>query len=169
MRGHNPDLAWSAQTLRMPAWLWLNLAAMAAATLHILLDFGVGLFSLRGQLAPSEAALLMLITLIHVWWVISFATGAQGVTGGIASLAVLAVGWTLLTNGFPIVFCPPACAEAAPLSDVAHIASLVFGTLAPLSALWALWRARTRVGAALPAIALVLVIPTVVAFSNTDI
>jgi hypothetical protein len=44
----------------MSAWLWLNLAAMGAATLHILIDFGIGLFSLEGQLATSEAALLVL-------------------------------------------------------------------------------------------------------------
>ncbi len=90
----------------MPAWLWLNLAAMGAATLHILIDFGIGLFSLEGQLATGEAALLVLIALIHVWWAISFAAGAQGSGGGGASAAVLAAGWTLLTNGYPIVFCP---------------------------------------------------------------
>ena len=59
-KGRSPDLAWSAQTWRMSAWLWLNLAAMGAATLHILIDFGIGLFSLEGQLATSEAALLVL-------------------------------------------------------------------------------------------------------------
>lgn len=153
----------------MPAWLWLNLAAMGAATLHILIDFGIGLFSLEGQLATGEAALLVLIALIHVWWAISFAAGAQGSGGGVASAAVLAAGWTLLTNGYPIVFCPPTCAEAAPLSDVAHVGSLVFGTIAPLGAIWSLWRTRTRVGAVLPASALLLVIATVVAFSYTDI
>ncbi len=48
-KGHSPGLAWSGQTVRMPAWLWLNLATMAAATMHILIDFGIGLFSLKGS------------------------------------------------------------------------------------------------------------------------
>jgi hypothetical protein len=53
------------------------------------------------------------------------------VGGGVASAAILGLGWTLLTNGYPIVYCPPRCPEAAPLSDVAHLASIVFGIAAP--------------------------------------
>ncbi len=48
-KGRSPDLAWSAQTWRMSAWLWLNLAAMGAATLHILIDFASDLFPLRAS------------------------------------------------------------------------------------------------------------------------
>jgi hypothetical protein len=38
------DLAWLGQSWRLPLWLWLSLAAMAVSTLHIPVDFGVGLF-----------------------------------------------------------------------------------------------------------------------------
>jgi hypothetical protein len=38
------DLAWSGQSWGLPLWLWLSLAAMAVSTLHIPVDFGVGLF-----------------------------------------------------------------------------------------------------------------------------
>jgi len=149
----------------MPAWLWLNLAAMASAILHILIDFGVGLFSLQGRLSFAEAATLVLISLIQIWWVASLAAGAQGNGGGIASAAVLSLGWAALTNGYPIVFCPPSCSEAAPLSDVGHVGSIVFGAAAAVAALWALWRGRPHVGWLLPTGALLLVVGTITALS----
>jgi len=44
------QFAWSARTWRMPPWLWLGLLTMFASALHITLDFGVGLFDLKGTL-----------------------------------------------------------------------------------------------------------------------
>ena len=163
------DLAWSGQSWRLPLWLWLSVAAMVAGTLHILLDASVGLFPARGTLAPTVAAALVLISLIHAWWAISLAAGARGVGGGVASAAILGLGWTLLTNGSAIVYCPPPCPEAAPLSDVAHIASLVFGIVAPAAAAWALWRRRARVGWVLPVGALVLVVATIWALAGAAV
>lgn len=164
------DLAWSGQSWRLPLWLWLGLAAMALSTLHILLDFGVGLFPIeRGRLSPAVGATLVLVSLIHVWWGVSLAAGANGNGGGVASVAILGLGWTLLINGYPIVFCPPLCPYAAPLSDVAHVGSIVLGIAAPAAAIWALWRVRVRVGWALPAGALVLVVATVLALSRAAV
>jgi hypothetical protein len=160
------DLAWSGQSWRLPLWLWLSLAAMMAGTLHILLDASVGLFPARGTLAPAVAAALVLISLIHAWWAISLAAGARGVGGGVASAAILGLGWTLLTNGSAIAYCPPPCPAGAPLTDVAHIGSLVLGIVAPAAAIWALWRRRVRVGWVLPAGALVLVVATIWALAN---
>jgi hypothetical protein len=167
------DLAWSGQSWRLPLWLWLGLAAMAVGTLHILLDFGVGLFPLRGRLSPAEGATLLLVSLIQVWWSVSLMAGAHGNGGGVASTAVLGLGWTLLINGSSIMYCPPLCPEAAPLSDVAHVGSLVLGIAAPAAAIWALcwalWRRRVRVGWALPAGALLLVVATVLALSRAAV
>jgi hypothetical protein len=160
------DLAWSGQSWRLPLWLWLSLAAMMAGTLHILLDASVGLFPARGTLAPAVAAALVLISLIHAWWAISLAAGARGVGGGVASAAILGLGWTLLTNGSAIAYCPPPCPAGAPLTDVAHIGSLVLGIVAPAAAIWALWRRRARVGWVLPVGALVLVVATIWALAN---
>src|SRR3954451_18384182 len=140
------DLAWSGQSWRLPLWLWLSVAAMAAGTLHILLDASVGLFPARGTLVPAVAAALLLISLIQACWAISLAAGARGVGAGVASAAILGLGWALLTNGSAIVFCPPRCPYAAPLSDVAHISSIVLGVVAPAAAIWALWRRRARGG-----------------------
>src|SRR5215218_1259413 len=170
------DLAWSGESWRLPLWLWLGLGAMAAGTLHFLLDASVGLFPARGTLAPTVAAVLVLISLIHGWWAISLAAGARGVGGGVASAAILGLGWTLLTNGSAIVYCLPPCPEGAPLTDVAHIGSLVLGIVAPAAAIWALWRQRVRVGIpmrsisvvdwTLPVGALVLVVATIWALAN---
>ncbi len=162
-------LAWSGQSWRLPPWLWLSLAAMAVSTMHILLDFGVGLFPLRDSLSPAVGAVLVLISLIHAWWGVSLAAGARGMGGGVASAAVLGLGWTLLTNGYPIVECPPPCPYAAPLTDVAHVGSIVLGIVAPAAGIWALWRGRVRVGWVLPAGALVLVVATVWALSRAAV
>ena len=161
------NLAWSGQSWRLPLWFWLSLAAMAVSMMHILLDFGVGLFDMQGRLAPPLAAVVLLVPLIQAWWCLSLAAGARGAGGGVASAVILGLGWTFLTNGYAIVFCMPPCPYAAPLSDVAHIGSLVLGIVAPAAGIWALWRARVRVGLVLPAGALVLVLATVWALSKT--
>ena len=44
-------LAWSGRDWRMPVWLWVGLATMFFSALHIILDFGVGLFDLHGTRA----------------------------------------------------------------------------------------------------------------------
>ena len=160
------DLAWSGRSWRLPLWLWLSLAAMTVSTMHILLDFGVGLFPLRGRLSPAVGAVLVLISLIHAWWGVSLAAGAHGNGGGVASAAILGLGWTLLTNGYPIVECPPPCRYAAPLTDVAHVGSIVLGIVSPAAGIWALWRRRVRVGWPLPVGATVLVVATVWALSR---
>lgn len=142
---------------------------MVVGTLHILIDFGVGLFPMRGSLSYSEGATLVLVSLIHVWWCVSFVAGTHDDGGGVASAAVLALGWTALTNGSAIVFCPPACPYAAPLSDVAHVGSLGLGVLAAAVAIVTLWRRRMRVRWALPTGALALVVATIVALANATV
>ena len=43
------QLAWSGRDWRMPVWLWAGLATMFVSVLHIIIDFGVGLFGLHGR------------------------------------------------------------------------------------------------------------------------
>ena len=160
------SIAWSGQTWRMPPWLWLSAAAMTIATMHILLDASVGLFPAQDTLAPMVAAIFVLIALIHAWWAISLAAGASGAGGGVASAAVLGLGWTFLTNGSAIAYCMPICPKGAPLTDIAHIGSLVLGIVAPAAAIWALWRQRPQVGWVMPVIALVLVVSTIWVLAN---
>src|SRR5215204_3967782 len=140
------QLAWSGRDWRMPVWLWVGLATMFVSALHIIIDFGVGLFDLHGTLILTEAATLVGVALIQVWWAISFMAGARGNGSGVASAGILGAGWAALTNGFPIVYCPPVCEEARPLTDLGHVGSIVFGILLALVTIWSLWRARVRPG-----------------------
>lgn len=163
------QLAWSGRDWRMPAWLWVGLATMFVSALHIIIDFGIGLFDLHGPLALTEASTLVGVALIQVWWAISFIAGAQGNGGGVASAGILGAGWAALTNGFPIVYCPPVCEEARPLTDVGHIGSIAFGIMLVLVATWSLWRARERPGWFMPAVAAALVVGTLVSLASTPI
>ena len=153
----------------MPAWLWIGLATMFVSVLHIVIDFGVGLFDLHGTLSLTEAATLVGVALIQLWWAISFMAGGQGNGSGVASAGILGAGWAALTNGYPIVFCPPVCKEARPLTDLGHVGSIVFGILLALVAIWSLWRARVRPGWFMPVVAAALVVGTVVSLANTSI
>jgi hypothetical protein len=169
--GHvgSEQLAWSGHDWRMPVWLWVGLATMFVSVLHIIIDFGVGLFDLHGTLSLTEAATLVGVALIQLWWAISFMAGAQGNGSGVASAGILGAGWAALTNGFPIVYCPPVCEEARPLTDLGHVGSIVFGILLAIVAIWSLWRARARPGWFMPAVAAALVVGTFVSLANTPI
>jgi hypothetical protein len=84
---------------------------MAVSALHILVDFGVGLFPMRDSLWLVEGATLLPVCFIHAWC-ISLAAGIHGNDGGVANAAMLGLGWTALTNGYPIVCCLPVCCAA---------------------------------------------------------
>ena len=103
-------MEWDGRGWRMPVWLWLGLATMFFDVLHIIIDFGVGLFDLHGTLSLTEGATLVGVALIQLWWAISFLAGARGNGSGVASAGILGAGWAALTNGFPIVYCLP-CAR----------------------------------------------------------
>ncbi len=145
---------------------WLGLAALAFGSLHILLDFGIGLFPTQGPVSAAVAASFILTSLILLWWAVSMAAAVSGLGGGLASVAVLAFGWTLLTNGYSVVFCPPPCPVAAPLADVAHLGSLASGLAATVGAAWALRQRRLRAGWRLPAGAAALVLASIIALGN---
>jgi len=166
MHGTEPIRHQPTPTFRFGAAEWLGLAALAFGSLHILLDFGVGLFPTQGPASAAVAAVFVLTSLLLLWWAVSIAAAAGGLGGGLASVAVLAFGWTLLTNGSSVVFCPPPCPVAAPLADVAHLGSLASGLAAAVGAAWALRQRRLGVGWRLPAGAAALVFASIVALGN---
>jgi hypothetical protein len=145
---------------------WLGLAALGFGSLHMLLDFSIGLFPTQGPVSGPVAATFVLTTLILLWWAVSIAAAATGLGGGLASVAVLAFGWTLLINGSSIPFCPPPCSVAAPLADVGHLGSLVSGLVATVGAVWAIRQRRLQVGWRLPAGAAALVLASIFALAN---
>ena len=169
MEPSRPSLAWSGRDWRMPLWLWVGLATMFVSALHIIIDFGVGLFDLHGTLSPTEASTLVGVALIQLCWAISFMAGAQGNGSGVASAGILGAGWAALINGYPIIYCPPVCEEARPLTDLAHVGSILFGILLALVAIWSLCRARARPGWLMPTVAAALVVGTVVSLANTPL
>jgi hypothetical protein len=153
-------------TLSFGAAECLGLAALAFGSLHIMLDFSIGLFPTQGPVSVPVAATFVLTSLILLWWAVSIAAALTGLGGGLASVAVLAFGWTLLTNGSSIGFCPPPCPVAAPLADVAHLGSVASGLAATVGAVWAIRQRRLRVGWRLPAGAAALVLASIIALAN---
>ena len=61
---------------------WLGLAALAFGSLHILLDFGIGLFPTQGPVSAAVAASFILTSLILLWWAVSMAASVSGLGGG---------------------------------------------------------------------------------------
>ena len=158
-------------TFRLGLPEWLGLAALGFGSIHILLDFSIGLFPVEGSVSAPVAAAFVLTSLIILWWAVSLAAAAGGRGGGLLSVALLAFGWTLLTNGASVVFCPPPCPVAVPLGDAAHLGSLISGLAAMVGAGWALrQRGLSRRGLRadwwLPAGAVALVLASMVALAN---
>ena len=153
-------------TISFGAAEWLALAAFAFGSLHILLDFSIGLFPTHGPVSAPVAATFVVTSLILLWWAVSIAAALTGQGGGLASVAVLAFGWTLLTNGSSVGFCPPPCPVAAPLADVGHLGSLASGLAATVGAVWAIRQRRLRVSWRLPAGAAALVLASIIALAN---
>lgn len=163
----NEGIPWHAW-----AWVPLGLLAMGLGVMHIFIDGGVALWDFTGSLSFAECVMIIGIAGIQVWWALSLVAGTHGRVGGILSVAILALVWTGLTNGSAIVFCPPTCKDAYPLTDVAHIGAVVSGPLAGIAALWGFgvqWRSRVKTAWALPVGALVLSVGTVVALANSPI
>ncbi len=68
MARSRPSLAWSGRDWRMPVWRWVGLATMFFGVLHIILDFGVGLFDLHGRLSLPEAMNNLFRPRCASWW-----------------------------------------------------------------------------------------------------
>ena len=85
----------------MPVWLWAGRATMFVSALHIIIDFGVGLFDLHGTLSVTAGATLVGVALIQVLWAISFMAGAPRMPAAASPAASLGARLGGVTNGFP--------------------------------------------------------------------
>jgi hypothetical protein len=83
--------------------------------------------------------------------------------------AAVRVAGRLLTNGYSVVFCPPACPVAAPLADLAHLGSLASGLAATVGAIWALRQHRLMAGWRRPAGAAALVLASIITFGGVGL
>src|SRR5688572_7546474 len=112
---------------KVPVWLALNLAALAASLAHGFIDFHLGLFGTSSQImSPLQAGNIFLACSVIACWSLSLATAQSGTRPGLSGAFTLAIGWALLGNGTAFVFAPPP-ASAFPYQDIAHFSSLIFG------------------------------------------
>jgi hypothetical protein len=118
---------------------WLNAlqaAALGSSLLHSLVDVYVGLFGNPQAMTAGRVAVLLSLTALYAWWGYVMSEEATE-RGTLISLLMLASVWAFFANGLiGFVVCWIPCPGAAPLGDVAHGLSLVFGALASV----ATWR-----------------------------
>ena len=144
---------------KVPAWLALNVAALAASLAHGFIDFHLGGFGASSSIISAlQAGNILLICLVMGWWSLSLATAQSGTRPGLSGAFTLAIGWALLGNGTAFVLAPPP-APAFPYQDIAHFSSLIFGGLAAYTTSRELKQPGVAISWRFIIIAVVLIIP----------
>jgi hypothetical protein len=132
-----------------PRWLPAHALAIAFSLSHLTLDWGAQIIGgpVGAVINPVQVLVLVIGSGLYALWTSALVVAAQGSRPAMAATLLLcAVG--ALGNGLSIVACPPPCGGAAPIGDIVHIGSLVFGVWA-ISESWRalLSRARGRLAA----------------------
>ena len=118
----------------------LSVFALSVSLTHTFIDLFIGLYGSGAEMNVLQAGLIAALAALHGWWAAAIAHAASG-RGGELTLALLAGVWLLGWNGVGgLVGCPPACPNAWPYQDVAHVASVIVGAMATRSA----WGARRQ-------------------------
>ena len=118
----------------------LSVFALSVSLTHTFIDLFIGLYGGGAEMNVLQAGLIAALAALHGWWAAAIARVASG-RGGELTLALFAGVWLLGGNGVGgLVGCPPACPNAWPYQDVAHVASVIVGALAARSA----WGARRQ-------------------------
>jgi hypothetical protein len=128
--------------LPSPRWLPVHTLAVAFSLAHLTLDWGVGIIGgpVGSAITPVQTLVLVVGSALYALWTAALVVAGQGSKLAMGATIVLcAVG--ALGNGSSIVACPPPCGGAAPIGDLTHIGSLVFG----LWAIYESWRALATV------------------------
>ncbi len=116
----------------------LSVLALSVSLTHTFIDLFIGLYGSGPQMNVLQAGLIAVLAALHGWWAAVIARAASG-RGGELTLALFAGVGLLGWNGVGgLVGCPPACPNAWPYQEVAHVASVIVGALAARSA----WGAR---------------------------
>lgn len=141
-----------------PALVFVVGAALAASLARTLLDFLAGLYGSGGSMTVAEGLLLFAVAGLYGWWPVAFLTTDRGERGGATALLVLCSLWVAFYNGFTgLAVCPPPCAISFPYRDIAHVASLVSGTVASV-AIWRAYPGKLTLRATWPVTAILLLI-----------
>jgi len=121
-----------------PRWLPAHALAIAFSLSHLTLDWGAQIIGgpVGAVMNPVQVLVLVIGSGLYALWASALVVAAQGSRPAMATtLPLCAVG--ALGNGLSIVACPPPCGGAAPIGDIVHIGSLVFGVWAIFES----WRA----------------------------
>ena len=114
-----------------PAWLLLNVAALAASLAHVFIDYQIGLFGASSPImSPLQAANILCTCLVIAWWTLSLALASTTTQGSLFSAFTLSIGWALVANGAAAIAAVPPPSAAFPYQDIAHFSSLILGGLA---------------------------------------
>jgi hypothetical protein len=114
-----------------PRWLPAHALAIAFSLSHLTLDWGAQIMGgpIGPVITPGQALVLVIGSGLYALWAAALVVAGQGSRRAMAATQPLcAVG--ALGNGLSIVACPPPCGGAAPIGDLTHIGSLVFGVWA---------------------------------------
>lgn len=125
------------------AWIIAGALAFVFSSVHLVLDWHIGLFGDRSdEVSLLQATLAWLVAALGGLWITATAAAARDIRWGFAVLVPLYVVWVIGGNGVPIFACPPPCRGAFPHQDIAHLGSLIFGGLAAVTA----WRSGREIG-----------------------
>jgi len=93
-------------------------------------------------MSPLQVINIVMTCLVVSLWTPSLGVVPGTARPGLSAAFVLSVGWVFLGNGLPIVF-GPRPSDAFPYQDLAHVFSLVFGTMAAFGTWLEMKRTRT--------------------------
>ena len=126
-------------------WLPAHALAIAFSLAHLMTDWGVQVIGgpIGPVIAPVQALVLVIGSALYALWASALVLAGQGSRRAMAAtLALCAIG--ALGNGLSILACPPPCGGAAPVGDLTHVGSLVFGVWAIYESWRALAQPRAR-------------------------
>jgi hypothetical protein len=129
-----------------PTRLWLpaHTLAIAFSLSHLTLDWAAQIMGgpIGPLITPGQALVLAIASALYALWAAALVVAGQGSKRAMVATMVLC-GVGALGNGSSIVACSPPCG-AAPIGDLSHLGSLVFGVWAIFESSRALVQLPTR-------------------------
>jgi hypothetical protein len=135
-------------------WLPAHALAMGFSLAHMFLDFGLGVIlgppdAITAEQMPTLFIILVITAGVYGLWASALVVAVQGNRWAMAAtLPLCALG--AVGNGLTVLYCLPPCGAIAPIGDLAHIGSLVFGVWALYESGRALRQPRVRISPVRP-------------------
>jgi 4-amino-4-deoxy-L-arabinose transferase-like glycosyltransferase len=149
------------------AWLLLGILALVSCLAHLLVDLRIGIYGETSPtLTPWDGALAGVNALSIGVWAYALSIALAGDRTGLVATALFALIHGALGNGMLSLFIAPPPSLGFPYQDIAHFASLAFGTSAAIATWLEVRRTEGRVRAILPALPLALLVVTALVTSR---